>query len=89
MTFREVTAWISLSLIAVVLFIIFVGVFLCSCFRAVQKKPLPASDMLAPDPASKYGAGVESLSRRAYGAADDAQQQQYDAEEDLDDEMQA
>ena len=45
--------------------------------------------MLAPDPASKYGAGVESLSRRAYGAADDAQQQQYDAEEDLDDEMQA
>ena len=86
--FREVTAWISLSLIAVVLFIIFVGVFLRSCFKAV-KKPLPTSDMLATDPASKYGAGVESLSRRAYGAADDAQQQHYDAEEDLDDEIAA
>ena len=49
----------------IVLFIIFVGVCLRSCFRAV-KKPRPSPDTLATENMSKYGTGVEHIAPSAY-----------------------
>ena len=71
---RKAFAWFSLSLISVVLFIIFVGVFLRSCLRAVKKPQAPSWTLTPsrqahqPEISSDLYHHSDQTNRQAYGA---------------------
>ena len=70
---RVAFAYISISMISVVLFIIFVGVFLRSCFRSTKKTPRPAVNVAfrkeSPSPHAKkdYGGATPGADDKGGG----------------------
>ena len=97
---RVAFAYISISMISVVLFIIFVGVFLRSCFRSTKKTPRPAVNVAfrkeSPSPHAKkdYGGATPGADDKGGGfqrgyAAKPAAAPPPDAEAPEDDSAQA